>query len=462
MDPIPSLPLLTRAEGSITQPKTVKAFLVFLTSLTRLEQLPLCDSDRQLAQDSFWSIVFSIGEQLHCVKSQTKWRPNRNNQIERLRSPVVTTTKKYDANEPSYTNLGATRDVSEKNLPEASTSATTRKRTSPGNLPVEILTNIFEFLCQEDLYTATTISRRWSIASQPILYRSPELTTLTAIDRFLLSIEATKSHERNERVKRITFTNVFATNTGSLAARVETGDVTKGCEELLQAHTSLFRMMVIDRSNPVWAAAHPVVIRLVDACRQLNDAKEELYRSPRKLELELEESKRKQRKPGTSSSNRRRPLSSGAGSVGEGSSSQSFDDDEEIEEDIENGSEVTEFASNIRPPQNQGRPPFPTGRGPDLLGAGFEKTLPNMIKFHRHLLDLLRECGGIEQNRFVGVCTLLLEIFDNRNSAMWCCVGTDTIFKAQRLVTEKCRKGLSAFSAAVLIEVQYSKCPATS
>ncbi|KAJ3412313.1 hypothetical protein HDV05_000971 [Chytridiales sp. JEL 0842] len=186
----------------------------------------------------------------------------------------------------------------------------------------------------------------------------------------------------------------------------------------------------------------------------LNGASEDLSR--KEAGEDKEESRKKEegkKKPGT----RSRSVGGGNGGnegpsvVVHGASGALAGDteEEEIEEDIHNEEEEEGAEASTQPP------PFPSGRGPDLLGAQFDKTLPNMLKLQRNLVNLLHKCGKISQDRFVGVCTLLLDIFDRRDSEIWGGVQGETIFRAERLTAEKCRKSLSVFSAAVLIEVQY-------
>ncbi|KAJ3117811.1 hypothetical protein HK100_000744 [Physocladia obscura] len=82
--------------------------------------------------------------------------------------------------------------------------------------------------------------------------------------------------------KTITFTRLFPETTitptedpaGLNLAGLNFSNKSFRKEDILKSQSSLFRLFVLDRTNPDWSFVHPIISRLVKVCTKLNEAHE--------------------------------------------------------------------------------------------------------------------------------------------------------------------------------------------
>ncbi|KAJ3196719.1 hypothetical protein HK101_007951 [Irineochytrium annulatum] len=412
--------------------RTLVAFRALSIVTARVPAVTSDLVERSAFEDALWPCLLSIANDLHNLAG-----PRRQG---------------HEQDQATWPSAGPSGDEGVAGKPPptrpsvANTPPTTPPRhTSPkkrvsvaATLPTELLGSIFAFMgdsnAQRDLMSCLRVSRNWHVASVIALYRTPRLSSIAAIDKFLGIVEQSKRDNSgllwryHSMTRRLIFTSTRLRGGGSLASSM---DFPKGCDEIRTSHSCLFRLMVGDRHSGSaigWSAAHPVVLRLVSACGMLDRLAEET--GPRKGGA-----KRPESRP------RRDAAATDAGIE--------LDADEDAEDGEESEGPIPspQFLSNPGGSSSSG-----ASRAAQLLAAGTAGLLQNIVRASRQILRISTECN-VAPSTLLPATLLLLSLLDRPYSPLWdeICV----VAELREMARMKCRRILSAISTVVLTEVQF-------
>ncbi|KAJ3075313.1 hypothetical protein HDU98_008561 [Podochytrium sp. JEL0797] len=335
----------------------------------------------------------------------------------------------------------------------ASTTTTTGRGSNPQhgqtpvnqtqNLPHEIISAIIEKLGPSSLTECALVSRRWNHAATPILYGNAFLPSISSIWRFLSVVENNKTcANTNDSVgnylhwKYHTITRSVTFGRG--VAGLEQGGAGKSNEDIIKTQSSLFRLMVTDRSNSRWTFLHPVLMRLVNVCERLQEAHEYTHDARKKKTV-------RRRNTNGAATGQWHIVMEGGGGAATTSVSQPITPNPPSQQ----GSAATSSPSLQSWASNSGmNTPVDALMDPDRL-------LTNLVRFGRRVVAL---CGvlGVE-----GVDTLVvfLGILDTFENLVWRHAGISErgFVQIKVYAFDKLRGILNAISNSILIEVQYGE-----
>ncbi|KAJ3111103.1 hypothetical protein HDU96_005993 [Phlyctochytrium bullatum] len=188
-------------------------------------------------------------------------------------------------------------------------------------------------------------------------------------------------------------------------------------------------MLVWERNGTEWTAAHPVVVRLVDACDNLEGMDEDL-------------SVKKKRYGGA------RLFQSASG----GTSFPWMDEDESSAGSA--GSNSSANSGSATPAHGGGSTTTAQDAAQALRQSGTDLLLCNLIKSADRVVAFSKWCG-LHPTRLLGVGIFLLDLLENPEGKFWEGVPTRTVRKAKEGTIDKYRRILNALSTVILTEVQY-------
>ncbi|KAJ3209589.1 hypothetical protein HDU67_006072 [Dinochytrium kinnereticum] len=364
--------------------RLIELFKILTILSSRLPSLNLSLIETNRIEDSLWPIMLSLTERLFCIKERELYLPS--SMVREVARPIDHVRPRQSLTE----------------------SDGKMKKSTLSWLPLELLTTIFSFLpTQQDLLSCTQVSTRWNQSSTFLLYRHPNLTSMKSIDQFLQTVE--HNHHLSSLVRNIQF---GVSPKGSLSSLF---DAPTGCDEIMNSHSALFRLLVWERTEKGWTASHPALIRIVEACGSLEGMAERL---------------------GRSRSKRERPSSDDADPESESPTPPPYSS---------GGLGVSSSSSSSSTPH----------RAADLLNGGSDGLLTSLVKSTQRVVSFSRWCG-VQPTRLLGVGIFLLELLSRGGEeGFWRGVPRETVLEAKRLTVDKYRRILNALSTVILTEVQY-------
>ena len=137
------------------------------------------------------------------------------------------------------------------------------------DLPTEILSLVFEYLqeSQMDLYQSALTCKRWYLLANPLIYKSPQLYDITAIQR-VLTLSRTSSYFGWNYKGMVQSIHFGPCRSGSLLG----SECIPGLDHIFQSHSCLYRLIVQDRD--LYPGFHPIFLNLVKAFPNVKQIKE--------------------------------------------------------------------------------------------------------------------------------------------------------------------------------------------
>ncbi|KAJ3294709.1 hypothetical protein HDU79_010555 [Rhizoclosmatium sp. JEL0117] len=333
------------------------------------------------------------------------------------------------------------------------------------NLPHEIITAIIQFVPSTSLHECALVSRRWNNVTTPIMYGNPFLPTVTSISAFLSHIEQTKAADRLDGLfvdhlhwnyhaltRAVTFTRVMppppssedSTDGVSISKRQSMN------EDIVKTQSSLFRLLVTDRTNPDWSFIHPILLRLVKACERLEEGHEYLHDNSAKHKKK--QIPRRRNTNGTSTGQWHTVTTTGLTDeqppTAPGPSvSQPIQSNSSTLESVSASS--TSLPSLSTTPNSRSRTPVESLMDPDRL-------LSNLIKLCRRVIGLC-DTFGVAPETIVDSLLLFLGLLESFEKPVWQLglLSEESFKEIKKCVFDKLRGILNAISTSILIEVQY-------
>jgi hypothetical protein len=151
-----------------------------------------------------------------------------------------------------------------KNDKSISTSPMSQSTKGIYSLPNELLYAIVKYLPQSDLYQGSLVSKQWHRVINPILYKNPSVSSVQSLYH-LVKLSENTGHFNWSFKDMVQEVHFAPCQSGSLLG----GEKVTGIENILNSHSCLYRMIVLDRH--LYPGTHPIFMDLIRSFSNLKN-----------------------------------------------------------------------------------------------------------------------------------------------------------------------------------------------